>query len=68
MTAVRTDFLLKGQPPAVAAETDRRLDAPVSDAWSDFPWAERDPSASTQRLQTAAWIEELLADVDRRER
>lgn len=66
MTAVRTDFLFEGQPPAAAAETDQRLDAPVSDdAWNDFPWAERDPSASMQRLQTAAWIEEILADVGR---
>ncbi|MYA21176.1 MAG: hypothetical protein F4Z25_13275 [Chloroflexi bacterium] len=64
---IRTDYA-EDHAPSPARPADQQLDASVSDAWSDFPWAERDPSASTQRLQTATWIEELLADVDRRER
>lgn len=62
MTA-RTDFLAKGHDPLPARTTGTRLDAPASDdAWSDFPWAEQDPSTSAQQLQTATWIEEILAD------
>ena len=48
--------------------TSPRLNAPASDddAGRDFPWAEPDLSTTAQRFQTAAWIEEILADVDRR--
>ncbi len=64
MTAARNDFLVEehGRPSARPAAA--RLDTAVSDGvWSDFPWAERDPSATAQRLQHAVWIEEILASV-----
>ena len=67
MTA-RNDFLAEDHDLMPPRPTELRLDAPASDddASSDFPWAERDLSTSAQRFQTAAWIEEILADVDHR--
>ena len=67
MTAVRDDFLNDDHGPVPARATALRLDAPASDeAWSDNPWAERDAAATAQCVQTATWIEEILADIDRR--
>ena len=65
MTAARNDFLLEEHGPLRPGSAAARLDAPAADgAWSDFPWADRDASATAQRLQTAVWIEEILADLD----
>ena len=67
MTAVRHDFLADAHGPVPARPAAPRPDAPASDdAWSDSPWAERDPSATAQRVQNATWIEEILADLDHR--
>ncbi len=65
MTA-RNDFLAEDHGLLPARPTGPQLDAPASDddAWRDFPWPERDLSTTTQRFQTATWIEEILADVD----
>ncbi len=67
MTA-RNDFLAEDHGLLPARPTGPRLDAPASDddASRDFPWAERDLPTTAQRFQTAAWIEEILAEVDRR--
>lgn len=65
MTAARNDFLLEEHGPLRPRSAAARLDAPAGDgAWSDFPWADRDASATAQRRQTAVWIEEILADLD----
>ena len=65
MTAARNDFLLEDHGPLGARSAAARLDTAAADgARSDFPWAEPDPSATAQRLQTAVWIEEILADLD----
>ncbi len=62
MTAVRNDFLADDHGPVPARTVAPRLDAPASDdACSDNPWAEL---ATDQRVQTATWIEEILADID----
>ena len=67
MTAARSDFLVEEHGPLTAPTAAPRLDAPASDgAWSDYPWAGRDAATTVQRLQTAAWIEEILADLDDR--
>ena len=67
MTAARSDFLVEEYDPMLAPTADPRLDALASDdAWSDYPWADRDAAATAQRLQTATWIEEILADIDDR--
>ena len=67
MTAVRNDFLANDHGPVPARTVAPRLDAPASDdAWSDNPWAELDATATDQRVQTPTWIEEILADIDRR--
>ena len=67
MTA-RNDFLAEDRGLLPVPPTGPRLDAPASDddASSDFPWAERDLATTAQRFQTTVWIEEILADVDRR--
>ncbi len=65
MTAARNDFLLEEHGPLRPRSAAARLDTAAPDrAWSDFPWTERDASATAQRLQTAVWIEEILADLD----
>ena len=65
MTAARNDFLLEEHSPLRPRPAAARLDTPAPDgAWSDFPWAGRDASATAQRLQNAVWIEEILADLD----
>ena len=64
MTA-RNDYLAEDQSSLAGWRAAPRLDAPVSDdAWSDSPWAEWDATATVQRVQTAIWIEEILADLD----
>ena len=67
MTA-RNDYLAEDHGLLPARPTGPRFDAPASDddASRDFPWAEWNLSTTAQRFQTAAWIEEILADVDRR--
>lgn len=66
MTA-RNDFLAEDHALLPAQTTGPRLDSPASDDdWRDFPWAERNPATTAQQFQTAAWVEEILADVDRR--
>lgn len=65
MTAARSDFLLEEPGSLRPRSAAARLDAAAPDGvWSDFSWAERDASATAQRLQTAVWIEEILADLD----
>ena len=65
MTAARNDFLLEEHGPLYPRSAAARLDTPASEgAWSDLPWSERDASATAQQLQTAVWIEEILADLD----
>ena len=65
MTAARSDFLVEDHGPLPARSNAARIDASdPGDAWSDYPWAERDPSATAQRLQTRTWIEDILADID----
>jgi hypothetical protein len=65
MTAARNEFLVEEYGPLPARSTGARIDTVAADAaWSDHPWAERDPSATEQRLQTLTWIEDILADID----
>ncbi len=65
MTAARNDFLLEEHGPLRPRSTAARVDAPAPDGGrGDFPWAERDAPATAQRLGTAVWIEEILADLD----
>ena len=67
MTAARNDFLAEEHGPLTARSGDGRLAPAVDDdTWSDYPWVERNPSAAAQRRETAVWIEEILAEVDRR--
>ena len=67
MTAARNDFLVDEYGPLTARPGDGRLAPTVDDdTWSDYPWVERNPSAAAQRRETAVWIEEILAEVDRR--
>ena len=67
MTAARNDFLVEEYGPLTARPGDGRP-APAldDDSWSDYPWGERNASAAAQRRETAVWIEEILAEVDRR--
>ena len=65
MTAARLGFLVEDHGPLAAQSTAPPIDAPArGESWRDFPWAERDPSATEQRRQNAAWIEDILADLD----
>ena len=67
MTAARNDFLVEDHGPLTARPGDGRpAPAVEDDTWSDYPWVERSPSAAAQRRETAVWIEEILAEVDRR--
>ena len=67
MTAARNDFLVEDHAPLPARSAAARIDAAApDDAWNDYPWADLDPSATAQRLQTHTWIEEILADLDHR--
>ena len=67
MTA-RNDFLAEDHGLLPARTTGSRLDPLASDddVSRDFPWAERNVSTTAQQLQTATWIEEILADIERR--
>ena len=67
MTAARNDFLAEEHGPLTTRPGDGRLAPAVDDdTWSDYPWGGRNPSAAAQRRETAVWIEEILAEVDRR--
>ena len=67
MSAARNNFLVDEYGPLTTHPGDERLaDAGDDDTWTDYPWAERHPSAAAQRRETAVWIEEILAEVDRR--
>ena len=67
MTAARNDFLVEEHGPLTASPGDGRPAPTVDDdTWGDYPWGERSPSAAAQRRETAVWIEEILAEVDRR--
>ena len=64
MTAARNSFLTEEHGPLPARSAPLRLDTPAPDGvWHDFPWAGRDASATAQQLQTAVWVEEILADL-----
>ena len=64
MTAVRNDFLTEDHGPLPARPAAPRLDAPTFDDAN--PWAVRVAAATAQRVQTATWIEDILADIDNR--
>lgn len=67
MTAARNDFLMEDYGPLTARSIDGHLaDAADDDTWNGYPWADRHPAAAAQRRETAIWIEEILAEVDRR--
>ena len=67
MTAARNDFLVEEYGPLTTPSGGGGLAPAVDDdTWSDYPWVERNPSAAAQRRETAVWIEEILAEVDRR--
>ena len=67
MSAARNNFLVDEYSPLTAHPGDGHLpDAADDDTWTDYPWAERHPTATAQRRETAVWIEEILAEVDRR--
>lgn len=65
MTAARNDSLVEDYGPLTARAGGERL-AVDAEAWGDCPWVERNPPAAAQRRETAVWIEEILAEVDRR--
>ncbi len=64
MTAVRNDFLTEDHGPLPARPAAPRLDAPTFDDAN--PWAVRVAAATAQRVQTATWIEDILADINNR--
>lgn len=67
MTAARNDFLVEDHGPLTAPPgVGRPAPAVDDDTWSDYPWGGRNASAAAQRRENAVWIEEILAEVDRR--
>ena len=67
MSAARNNFLVDEYGPLTTHPGDGRLaDAVDDDTWNGYPWADRHPAAAAQRRETAVWIEEILAEVDRR--
>ena len=64
MIFARTDSRAEDHDSPGEQPAAQELDAPVSDdPWGDNLGAERDATATEQRVQTATWIEEILAEI-----